>query len=147
MEDLFETPILLPTEVQTILSQFNDFEIEKGIQYADLIKLGQELAIYGYEFDFYLDCVPYNLRKITKNTNFMKTEIKKIRQKIEKDKKYWQSYGVFAIAIQLKNKNYYTIDALWQEAIDLYNEFLDSEWNDINKSELDCINKFMIQLN
>jgi hypothetical protein len=64
MQDLFEKPNLLPTKVQAILNQFNDLEIEKGIQYADLINLGQELAIYGYEFDFYLDCVPYNLKKV-----------------------------------------------------------------------------------
>ena len=64
MEDLFETPILLPTEVQAILSKFNDLEIEKGVQYTDLINLGQELAVYGYEFDFYLDCIPFNLKKI-----------------------------------------------------------------------------------
>ena len=74
MEDLFEMPELLPTKVQTILSQFNDLEIEKGIQYTDLIKLATELAIYGYEFDFYLDCVPYNLRKITKKSSSMNYE-------------------------------------------------------------------------
>jgi hypothetical protein len=64
MEDLFETPELLPIEVNAILSRYNALEIEKGIDYADLIKLGQELANYGLEFDFYLDCIPYNLRKI-----------------------------------------------------------------------------------
>lgn len=64
MQDLFETPELLPIEVNVILSRYNALEIEKGIDYADLIKLGQELANYGLEFDFYLDCIPYNLRKI-----------------------------------------------------------------------------------
>jgi hypothetical protein len=64
MEDLFETTELLPIEVNAILSRYNALEIEKGIDYADLIKLGQELANYGLEFDFYLDCIPYNLRKI-----------------------------------------------------------------------------------
>jgi hypothetical protein len=63
MKDLFETPELLPIEVNAILSRYNALEIEKGIDYADLIKLGQELANYGLEFDFYLDCIPYNLRK------------------------------------------------------------------------------------
>ena len=77
----------------------------------------------------------------------MITKIEKFRQKIDEDKKYWQSYGVFAIAIQLKNKDYKVIDLLWQEAIDLYKEFLNSKFNDINQSELDCINKFMKQLN
>ena len=64
MKDLFECPELLPENVQTILSHYNDLEIEKGVQYADLIQMGKELAYYGYEFDFYLDCIPYNLQKI-----------------------------------------------------------------------------------
>ena len=64
MNDLFECPELLPENIQAILSRYNDLEIEKGVQYADLIKMGKELAIYGYQFDFYLDCIPYNLQKI-----------------------------------------------------------------------------------
>lgn len=64
MNDLFETPELLPKNIQAILSRYSDLEIENGIQYTDLIKMGKELAIYGYEFDFYLDCIPYNLKKI-----------------------------------------------------------------------------------
>ena len=64
MNDLFECPELLPENIQTILRRFNDLEIEKGIQYANLVQMGKELANYGYSFDFYLDCVPYNLKKI-----------------------------------------------------------------------------------
>lgn len=64
MTDLFETPELLPKNIQTILSKYADLEIEKGVQYADLIEMGKELANYGYQFDFYLDCIPYNLQKI-----------------------------------------------------------------------------------
>jgi len=64
MGDLFETPFLLPIEVQAILRHFNNLEIEKGIEYTDLINMGKEMAIYGYEFDFYLDCIPFNLKKI-----------------------------------------------------------------------------------
>ena len=62
-KDLFEHPQLLPNEVKAILSRFANIEIKKGLQYTDLIKMGKELAIYGYEFEFYLDCVPYNLKK------------------------------------------------------------------------------------
>jgi hypothetical protein len=64
MNDLFECPELLPENIQAILSRYNDLEIERGIQYADLMQVGKELAYYGYEFDFYLDGVPYNLQKI-----------------------------------------------------------------------------------
>jgi len=64
MTDLFECPELLPENIQGILSRYNDLEIEKGVQYADLIEMGKEMAENGYCFDFYLDCIPYNLKKI-----------------------------------------------------------------------------------
>lgn len=64
MKDLFQYQDELPGHIQAILRQFNDLELDRGIQYTDLINLGKELAIYGYEFDFYLDCVPYNLKKV-----------------------------------------------------------------------------------
>jgi hypothetical protein len=63
-KDLFEQPSKLPKKVQAILSRYNDLEMERGIQYADLIRMGKEMAENGYSFDFYLDCVPYNLQKI-----------------------------------------------------------------------------------
>jgi len=63
-KDLFEAPELLPNPIKAILSRYNDLEIEKGIEYTDLINMGKEMAVYGYSFDFYLDCVPYNLKKI-----------------------------------------------------------------------------------
>ena len=63
-KDLFETPNKLPKNIQAILSRYNDLDIRMGLTYTDLIKMGKELAVYGYEFDFYLDCVPYNLKKI-----------------------------------------------------------------------------------
>jgi hypothetical protein len=62
-KDLFKTLGLLPAPVQRILNFYNALEIHRGLQYTDLIQMGKELAVYGYEFDFYLDCVPYNLKK------------------------------------------------------------------------------------
>lgn len=64
MKDLFEHPNELPDNIQAILSRYNALEIERGIQYADLMQMGKEMAANGYSFDFYLDCVPYNLKKI-----------------------------------------------------------------------------------
>ena len=64
MKELFETPSKLPKKVQAILSRYNDLEMERGVQYADLIRMGKEMAEIGYSFDFYLDCIPYNLQKI-----------------------------------------------------------------------------------
>jgi hypothetical protein len=66
MNDLFETPELLPLDIQYILEQYNDLDIRMGLTYTDLIEMGKELSIYGYQFDFYLDCIPYNLQKIIK---------------------------------------------------------------------------------
>ena len=63
-KDLFMYPELLPTEVKAILSRYSALEIKKGINYKDLEKMSKEMAIYGYEFEYYLDCVPYNLKKI-----------------------------------------------------------------------------------
>jgi hypothetical protein len=63
-KDLFKNLETLPRKVKAILSRYNAFEIEKGIEYTDLINMGKEMAAYGYEFEFYLDCIPYNLRKI-----------------------------------------------------------------------------------
>lgn len=60
---------------------------------------------------------------------------------------HWDSYGVYSIALQLKNKNLGAIDVMWQEAIDLYEKFKNSDWNNFDESELECINKFMKHIN
>ena len=70
MKDLFQYQNELPNHIQAILRQFNDLELDRGIQYTDLVNLGKELANYGYEFEFYLDCVPYNLKKVANIYNF-----------------------------------------------------------------------------
>jgi hypothetical protein len=51
-------------------------------------------------------------------------------------------YGVFCIAAQLEQNNR-ELDILWAKAIKLYDEFLNSEFNDSEESELECINKFL----
>ena len=63
-KDLFETPELLPETIKAILKRYSDLEIKKGLNYKDLEKMGKEMAVYGYKFEYYLDCVPYNLRKV-----------------------------------------------------------------------------------
>ena len=67
--DLFECIEKLPNKVQAILSRYNAIELERGIQYADLMQMGKEMASNGYSFDFYLDCVPYNLKKVKNERN------------------------------------------------------------------------------
>jgi len=60
MEDLFETPELIPVMVQNIISTFN----EDADSYRELSRIVNELEPLGYTFDFYLDAEPFNLRKI-----------------------------------------------------------------------------------
>lgn len=50
-------------------------------------------------------------------------------------------YGVFCIASQLKEEC--NLDNVWGIANQLYEQFLISEFNNPNESELDCINKFV----
>ena len=51
-------------------------------------------------------------------------------------------YGVFCIAIQLE-QNHRELDVLWDKALKLYDEFKNSEFNNPEKSELECINEFL----
>lgn len=51
-------------------------------------------------------------------------------------------YGVFCIAIQLE-QNHRELDILWNKALKLYDEFKNSEFNNPEKSELECINEFL----
>jgi hypothetical protein len=63
IEDLFETPELIPNEVQAVLESFN----EDNDSYAELDRLLDELEPLGYIFSYYLDAEPYWLRKIVVN--------------------------------------------------------------------------------
>jgi len=51
-------------------------------------------------------------------------------------------YGVFCIAIQL-SPNTRELDVLWDKALKLYDEFKNSEFNNLEESELECINEFL----
>ena len=55
------------------------------------------------------------------------------------------SYGIFCIAMAMNKEDQNTrqMDVWWDKAIELYDEFVNSEFNDYNQSELDCINQFM----
>jgi len=56
-----------------------------------------------------------------------------------------KSYGIFCMAIAMNNKHQNTseLDIWWDKAIELYDEFIKSEFNNPNQSELDCINEFI----
>lgn len=62
MKDLFETPELIPSEVQEILEKFNEDECSND--YRDLERLLKLIESLGYTFDYGLDAEPYGLRPI-----------------------------------------------------------------------------------
>jgi hypothetical protein len=58
MRDLFETPELIPQDVQAILETFN----EDADPYHELDRVRDGIWELGYTFDYYLDANPYGLR-------------------------------------------------------------------------------------
>lgn len=61
MQDLFETPELIPNEVQAI---FDTFDEDSGNTYFELDRILSEIEPLGYTFDYYLDAEPFGLRPI-----------------------------------------------------------------------------------
>lgn len=58
MKDLFETPELIPIKVRLILETIEEDS------YEELERILKEIEPLGYTFEYYLDAVPYGLRKI-----------------------------------------------------------------------------------
>jgi hypothetical protein len=61
MVDLFEYPEQWPANLRAILARY----MAKEQTYTNLIRLENELFNIGYSIEFGLDCVAYNLQKIT----------------------------------------------------------------------------------
>jgi hypothetical protein len=59
--DLFETPELIPSNVQYIISKYESLD---SFTYVTIEKMLKQLNKIGYTFEYYLDCIPYNLQKI-----------------------------------------------------------------------------------
>jgi hypothetical protein len=60
MKDLFETPELIPHEVQAVLDTFSD----EASSYWELERILNQVEKLGYTFEYGLDAEPFNLRKI-----------------------------------------------------------------------------------
>jgi len=58
MADLFETPELIPLNIQNILDTFD----EDKCGYAELKQILAEVETIGYTFDYGLDSIPYDLQ-------------------------------------------------------------------------------------
>ena len=61
MKDLFETPELIPSEVQAIFETFNE---DSDNSYYELDRILREIEPLGYIFDYYLQAEPFGLRPI-----------------------------------------------------------------------------------
>lgn len=64
MRDLFETPELIPHDVQAILESFDE---ESPNTYKELDRIINELELIGYTFDYFINAEPYGLRPININ--------------------------------------------------------------------------------
>ena len=58
--DLFAHYYLLPQEVQDVLAKYSDW----GDSYDECRAMLKDMEAVGYTFEYYLDAVPYDLRKI-----------------------------------------------------------------------------------
>lgn len=58
--DLFEHPELIPAEVQEVLNRYS----EEDQTYDTCRAMLAEVEALGYTFDYYLDAVPFDLKKI-----------------------------------------------------------------------------------
>ena len=61
MLDLFEYPELWPAKLRAILALY----LTKGQTYENIKSLENDLFKIGYSIEFGLDCVAYNLQKIS----------------------------------------------------------------------------------
>lgn len=60
MQDLFDTPELLPAEVRETV----DTLCHNSMTYEGCEKLVSELNKLGYTCDYYLDAIPFDLQKL-----------------------------------------------------------------------------------
>lgn len=61
MNDLFETPELMPENVAKIVEKYGH---GNGLSYDECAELVKELNAIGYTCDYGLDAEPFDLRKI-----------------------------------------------------------------------------------
>ena len=65
MQDLFETPELLPANVRAIVNRYAEkLNNGDGDGYTVCAELVAELELNGYTCDYYLDAEPYDLKKL-----------------------------------------------------------------------------------
>lgn len=58
--DLFDQYDLLPKNLLKILNKYENIE---DLSYITIEKMLKEVNSISYTFEYYLDCIPYNLQK------------------------------------------------------------------------------------
>lgn len=97
--DLFEHWQTLPETMQNVLNKYAEIEHD----YTTLEAMQQECEALGYTFDFGLDCVPYDLRKLNiKEISVQKTELLTKVSELVKSKR--DLYGKIDIAQPKSNE-------------------------------------------
>ena len=56
---------------------------------------------------------------------------------------HWNSYGVFCMAMLLKNSRTTDLDVLYTTAVHKYEKFIESDFNNLNEPEIECIAEFL----
>ena len=86
MQDLFDTPELLPANVQEIINRYGEKLINgDGDGYEVCAQLVAELETVGYTCDYYLDAQPFGLQKVNPMapTHEIDQELVKLNQSYE----------------------------------------------------------------
>jgi len=124
-EDLFENYDELPVNIQDVLSSYQD---EDG-DYADLEEMQKELKPLGYTFDYGLDAVPFNLRKIDKMAKGgVVKSIDKVRANLgEETFKYIGSLNKTELEKQLYNLRH-ELNRIKENKDSRYYKLKDEEW-------------------
>jgi len=65
-KDLFDNYENLPKNLLDIL---NKYQMNEDLNYLTIEKMLKEVNTIGYTFEYYLDCIPYNLQKLTKTSS------------------------------------------------------------------------------
>jgi len=80
--DLFEHPEKLPKQVQSVLNKYS----EDDNTYESLGKMLSEMKPLGYTFEYGLDAVPYDLKKIKSNSKPQPKRVKKSSEDVKINK-------------------------------------------------------------
>jgi hypothetical protein len=80
--DLFEHPEKLPKQVQAVLNKYS----EDDNTYESLGKMLSEMKPLGYTFEYGLDAVPYDLKKIKSNSKPQPKRVKKSSEEVKINK-------------------------------------------------------------